>query len=298
MNDRRLAPAGGRAAGWQQRLQQFIQRRVLYHLVLCATSLLFALPIIWLIATSFKTDAQVVSSDTLAEFFVPNPVAWDNYGRAMARIPLWRYLGNTILVTSLSILGTALASSLVAFAFARYRWPGREAMFLLLLSTMMLPPQVTMVPVYLIFAKLGLVDTLTPLWLPSLFGTAFYIFLLRQFFKGLPRELFEAAEIDGASSWRTYFTIALPLVRPALIAVIILQFMASWNDFLNPLIYLQDQALYTLSLGLQAFSSRYGETEWGPLTAASLLMIIPVFTLFFTAQKYFIQGIALAGMKE
>ncbi|MDZ7269458.1 MAG: carbohydrate ABC transporter permease [candidate division KSB1 bacterium] len=298
MNDRRLAPAGGAAAGWQQRLQQLIQRRVLYHLVLCATSLLFALPIIWLIATSFKTDAQVVSSDTLLEFFVPNPVAWDNYSRAMARIPLWRYLGNTALVTGLSILGTALASSLVAFAFARYRWPGRDAMFLLLLSTMMLPPQVTMIPVYLIFARLGLVDTFTPLWLPSLFGTAFYIFLLRQSFKGLPRELFEAAEIDGASPWRTFFTIALPLVRPALIAVIILQFMASWNDFLTPLIYLQDQALYTLSLGLQAFSSRYGETEWGPLTAASLLMIIPVFTLFFAAQKYFIQGIALAGMKE
>lgn len=279
-------------------LQHIARRSILLHFLLTITSLVFALPIVWLLATSLKTDAQVVRADSLQEFFVPQPVAWENYQKASERIPFWRYFGNTTLVTALAIGGTAIASSLVAFAFARYRWPGREAMFLLLLSTMMLPPQVTMIPVYLIFARLGLVDTLTPLWLPSFFGTAFFIFLLRQFFKGLPRELFEAAEMDGAGPLQTYFQVALPLIRPALIAVIILQFMASWNDFLNPLIYLQDQTLYTLSLGLQAFSSRYGETEWGPLMAASLLMVVPVFALFFAAQKYFIQGIALAGMKE
>ncbi len=219
-----------------------------------------------------------------------------NYREAVRYVPFWTFAKNSVLLVVLNILGQIFACSVVAFAFARLRWPGRDICFVLLLSTMMLPPQVTMVPVFLIVRKLGWYNTLTPLWMPSFFGSAFFIFLLRQFLMTIPRELEEAAKIDGCSYWGLYWRIMLPLIRPALAAVAIFQFLGSWNDFMGPLIYISDLRLTPLSLGLFQFQQEHA-AEWGMLMAGSLIMTLPAILLFFFAQKYFIQGITLTGLK-
>jgi multiple sugar transport system permease protein len=219
-----------------------------------------------------------------------------NYEDAATFVRFWRFAWNTVVVTSLSIAAQLLSCSLVAFAFARLRWPLRNALFLLLLSTMMLPGQVTMIPVFLIMRALGFYDTLTPLWVGSLFGSAFFIFLVRQFLLGVPRDLEDAAKIDGCGYFGIYWRIMLPLVKPALAAIAIFQFMGSWNDFLGPLIYVSSERNTTLSLGLQMFQSLH-TNEFGMLMAASTAMTLPVVAIFFFAQRYFIQGVTLTGMK-
>ncbi|MAF09857.1 hypothetical protein CMK11_05335 [Candidatus Poribacteria bacterium] len=219
-----------------------------------------------------------------------------NYVEAATFIKFWLFVRNTALVTALNIAAQLLSCSLVAYAFARLTWPGRDYVFMLLLSTMMLPGQVTMVPVFMIMRKLGLYDTIHPLWIGSLFGSAFYIFLLRQFLLGIPRDLEEAAKIDGCGFFAIYWRIMLPLVKPALAAIAIFQFMGAWNDFLGPLIYVSSESKMTLSLGLQLFQSMHA-TEYGMLMAASAVMTLPVVVIFFFAQRYFIQGVTLTGMK-
>ncbi|MBM3277200.1 MAG: carbohydrate ABC transporter permease [Candidatus Handelsmanbacteria bacterium] len=196
----------------------------------------------------------------------------------------------------MSIAGQLLSCSLVAYAFARLRWPGREVLFGVLLATMMLPGQVTMIPVFLIFKSLGWYNTLKTLWVPSFFGSAFFIFMLRQFMRAIPTDLEDAARIDGCGPFGIYWRIILPLIKPALAAVAIFTFMGAWNDFMGPLIYLNDQRLYPLALGLFDFRSQHGG-EYGMLMAASTLMTLPVIGVFFLAQKYFIQGVTLTGMK-
>ena len=219
-----------------------------------------------------------------------------NYRGALDYIPFWRYAATSVFLVVLNIIGTLASCSLVAYAFARLHWPGRDLSFGLMMATMMIPGQVTMIPYFLIIKWLGWYNTLTPLWVMSLCGNAFNIFLLRQFMKGIPRDLEDAARIDGCSSWQVYLHVILPLIKPTLACIAIFTFMGVWNDFMGPLIYLSDQRLYPLSLGLYAFNVQAGGS-FGMMMAGSLLMTLPVIVIFFFAQKYFIQGVTLTGMK-
>jgi ABC-type glycerol-3-phosphate transport system permease component len=219
-----------------------------------------------------------------------------NYDRVLDHIPFWRYVGTSLFLVVANITLTLFSCSLVAYAFARLTWPGRDFCFLLMLATLMVPGQVTMIPHFLIWKNLGAYNTLTPLWLGQAFGNAFFIFLLRQFLKGVPRDLEDAARIDGCGVLRVYWHIMLPLTKPCLATIAIFTFMGTWNDFMGPLIYTADQRLYPLALGLYAFAVQVGNNP--ALTmAASLLMTLPVIVIFFFAQKYFIQGVTLTGLR-
>ncbi len=225
---------------------------------------------------------------------------WENFPRAMRAMGDFpRYLANTVLLCVLNVVGAVLSSALVAYGFSRIRWRWRDRLFGVLLATMMIPFPAVMVPLYSLFRWLGWIGTLQPLWVGSFFATAFNVFLLRQFFRGIPAELSEAARIDGCGEFRIFWQIILPLCRPALVVVALFTFLGTWNDFLGPLIYLTDQKDFTLALGLQAMkSSRSGGTEWHYLMAASTLIILPIVLLFITAQRSFIEGIALTGSKS
>jgi len=268
-------------------------------IVICALAMF---PFLWMISTSLKPDWQIVKSPPQ---WMPEEFAWRNYKLAVSsestHFPLWTR--NTLIIAILAVLGTTFSSAVVAYGFARIRFPGRTVLFTLMLSTMMIPFPVTMVPLFSIFVWLGKhtpfqwLGTAKPLWFPAWFGSAFSIFLLRQFFTTIPDELSEAARIDGCSEWGIFWRIILPLSRPALSVVALFTFMWAWRDFLGPLIFLQRPTQYTLSLGLQTFQSQHGSTPWNQLMAASVLVILPVLALFFIAQKTFIEGIATTGMK-
>jgi multiple sugar transport system permease protein len=235
---------------------------------------------------------------TKVKTFAPR---WKNYLDALTFLPPETlhgalYLFNTVLVTVLSIVGTILSSSLVAFAFARLKWPGRDLLFVLMLSTMMLPATVTLIPVFLIYRGLGWIDTLQPLWVGAFFAAPFNVFLLRQFFLTIPNDLEDAAKIDGCSYFRIYWNIMLPLIKPALAALTILAFMASWNNFMGPLIYISSPEKMTLAYALRLFQSAHS-SEYGMLMAASTLVMLPVLLVFFFTQRYFIEGVTLTGMK-
>jgi multiple sugar transport system permease protein len=226
---------------------------------------------------------------------------WENYTDALNYLPEEThkgllYLWNTVYITLLSILGTLLSCSMVAYSFARLRWPGRDQLFLVLLSTMMIPGAVTMIPVFLIMRSLGWYDTLRPLWVPAFFGGAFGVFLLRQFFMTIPTDLEDAAKIDGCSYFGIYWKIMLPLIKPALAALTIMTFMGSWNNFMGPLIYINSPEKMPLAYALQLFQGAHG-AEYGLLMAASTLVMLPVLIVFFFTQRYFIQGITLTGIK-
>jgi multiple sugar transport system permease protein len=248
-----------------------------------------------------KKQVWVNASETR----VPTVFRWENYWKAISYkanelgfIPFLQYGKNTLYIALLSVLGTVLSNSLVAYGFARINWPGRNIAFFLTIATMMIPGAVLTVPVYVIFKDLGWVGTPKPLWVPAFFGSAFNIFLLRQFFMSLPFELSDAARIDGCSEFQIFRDVILPLARPALAVVALFNFMYVWNDFFGPLIYLTDQKTYTLAYGLQAYQNQHGGTEWPMLMAASAIVVIPVIVLFFFAQKTFIQGITVTGMKN
>jgi ABC-type glycerol-3-phosphate transport system permease component len=221
---------------------------------------------------------------------------WRNYRSAFKYIPFWRYVGTSAFLVILNIIGTLFASSFVAYSFARLRWPGREICFLALLATLMIPPQVTMIPGFIIMKWFGWYNTLQPLWVFSFCGNAFYIFLLRQFMKGIPSDLEDAARIDGCGFLRIYWNVILPLIKPSLAAIAIFTFMGVWNDFMGPLIMLNDHRLYPLSLGLFSLNVQAGG-NLGMMMSSSFLMTLPVIIIFFFAQKYFIQGVTLTGMK-
>ncbi len=240
-----------------------------------------------------KPDNQIFLSPPA---WVPHPVMWSNYPQALTYVPFGNYLFNTLTICALSVFGTLFSCTLVAYSFSKIRWPGRNIAFMILISTMMLPGQVTMIPVFGIFKSLAWIDTIKPLVVPSFMGSAFFIFLLRQFFMTVPLELSDSAKIDGCSEFDIYWRIVLPLAKPALATVALFTFIGSWNDFLGPLIYLNDETKYTLSLGLQQFVSQHG-AEWSMLMAASTVMTLPIVILFFFAQKTFIQGINLTGIK-
>lgn len=220
-----------------------------------------------------------------------------NYRMALDNMPFWRYVATSLFLVTLNLVGTLLSCSLVGYSFARLQWPGRNFCFALMLATMMVPGQVTMIPYFLIVRSLGWYNTLYPLWVGSIFANAFNVFLLRQFLKGIPRDLEDAAKIDGCGFWRVYWHIMLPLIKPTLAAIAIFTFMGTWNEFMGPLIYLQDQRLFPLALGLYAFQASAAGSSMGMMMAGSLLMTTPVIVIFFFAQKYFIQGVTLTGMK-
>nr|WGD86978.1 carbohydrate ABC transporter permease [Bacillus subtilis] len=267
--------------------------RILTYGLLVSLSIVFIFPFLWLVGTSLKPENEAIS-------FPPSllPKVWDfaNYIDVFTIVNFGQYYLNSIIVTVATVIGTVLSSTLVAYGFARIKGKGRDVWFILLLATMMLPPQVTMIPVYMIFAKLGWTNTFLPLIVPAFFGNAYFIFLLRQFFKTIPKELEESAYLDGCSTLGIFWRIVLPLSTPAVITVALLSFMWTWNDFLGPLIYLNDDSKFTLALGILQFKGAL-LIEWGPMMAASVLIILPLIIMFFVGQKYFIEGIATTGGK-
>jgi len=275
-----------------QRVRQKLGRAVAYTLAVIV-AIGFLLPLFWMISSSLKPDYQVLE---FPPRWLPDPVRWANYPEALTYVPFARYGLNTLFIAVMTIIGHILSCTVVAYAFARLRAPGKNVLFVILLATMMLPYPVTMVPIYVGFNKLGWVNSFKPLIVPAFFGSPFFIFLLRQFFLTLPPELEDAARVDGANILQILWHVILPISKPALATVAIFSFQASWNDFLAPLIYLHDQSKYTISLGLNFFRSSY-DVRWGYLMAASLVTMLPVILVFFLAQKQFIRGITLTGMK-
>ncbi|NPV08554.1 MAG: carbohydrate ABC transporter permease [Anaerolineae bacterium] len=269
--------------------------RAILHLVLIVASVAMMLPMLWMTSTSLKVSGQ---EWVFPPKWIPNPVAWRNYVEFMEvlAVPFYRYVINTLTITVFATLGTLLTSSLAAFAFARLRFWGRERVFFLVISTMMLPGVVTLVPTFLIFRYLGWLNTFLPLTVPYwLGGTAFSVFLLRQFFLSLPYELDEAARMDGASNFWIYYRIAIPLSGPALASVLIFQVLDHWNAFMGPLIYLNSMHKYTLALALRTFQNTRSQRV-NYLMAASMIQVLPVIILFFIAQRYFIRGISVTGL--
>ena len=271
------------------------------HIVLIVMSLIFVSPLLWMVTTAIKPIEETM---TATPTLLPSKFLWDNFPKAvtygskeLGYIPFLLYARNTLMVTLLCVAGSVCSNAVVAYAFARLRWPGRDAFFAVTLATMMVPFPVLMVPTFGLFKWLGWVGTFRPLWVPAFFGSAFSIFLLRQFFRTIPMELSEAAKIDGCSEVRIFTDVLLPLAKPALAVVALFTFMGTWNDFMGPMIYLSDQETFTLSLGLQAYQSQHGGTQWNLLMAAATVVILPVIVVFFFAQKMLIQGIATSGLK-
>lgn len=264
------------------------------YLLLIPLSLIFILPLVWMISTSLKGNEQMTAWPPV---WIPYPLHWDNFIAAWTSSDFARYLWNTLMYTVLAGLGTLLTSSMVAFGFARLRFPGRDFLFGLLLATLMLPSIVTLIPQYVLFKQFNWLDSFKPLIVPAWFGGGpFFIFLLRQFFRTIPNELFEQATIDGASNYRAYWQIMLPLAKPALSTVAIFSFLNFWNDFMGPLIYLNSAQNYTLTLGLRTFMQRQ-DVKVQEMMAMSLMMTIPVIILFFAFQRYFIEGVVMSGIK-
>jgi multiple sugar transport system permease protein len=267
------------------------------YAALLALGALFAVPVVWMLSSSLHTLPEVFAQPYR---WLPDPLQWQNYVRAVTILPVPLFLWNTVVITAPVMVATALSSALVAYGFARFRFPGRDLLFSLCLATMMLPGQVTMIPLYILFARLGWVDTYLPLIVPALFGSPFYIFLLRQFFLTIPKDSEEAALIDGASRLRIWWSIILPQARPALATVLIFTFIGTWNDFFGPLLYLNSPEKATLTLGLNLMKTQVlgsGVVEWNVLMAASLLVLLPNVVLFFLAQKHFIKGITMGASK-
>ncbi len=270
-----------------------VLKLVVYLLCLLGSAVML-LPLVWLVRSSFMGLSQIF---VFPPEWLPNPWRFDNYPKALTTIPFFRYFINTLIILVPSVIGTVATSALAAYGFARLRWPGRDIIFNILMTTLMLPYAVTLIPTFLVWARLGLINTYWPLILPSWFGGGiFFIFLLRQFFMSLPKELDEAATIDGANPLQIFWHIIIPLSRPALITVAIFSTLNAWNDFLGPLIYLNDSRQFTLALGLAEFTGLY-TSQWHLLMAASTVVLLPVLILFFVAQRYFIEGIALTGSK-
>ncbi|MCX7795666.1 MAG: carbohydrate ABC transporter permease [bacterium] len=269
-------------------------RTLIAYVLLTFGAIVFGLPFFWMLSTSLKPIEDVF---LLPIKWIPNPIKWNNYIEALTAVPFGRYFINSTKITLFSIIGHLISCTLAAYGFARIPFKGRDILFFLLLGTMMLPSQVTIIPLFIIFKQLGWVNTHLPLYIPSFFGGAFYIFLLRQYFMTIPTELEEAAIIDGCGYIRIFWDIYLPLSKNALITVVIFSFMGSWNDFFRPLIFINSPDKFTVPLGLAGFRSEMGN-YWHYLMAASVVAVIPCILLYFFFQRYFIEGIALTGLKS
>jgi ABC-type glycerol-3-phosphate transport system permease component len=284
---RAAAPTHRRPAG-------IYLRRALQYAVMIVLSAIFLIPLMWMISSSLKQQGEVFAYPPI---WIPSPPQWVNYVEALRRAPLLTWLQNTAIITGLTIIGNVLSSSLVGFGFARLRFPGKNALFILLLSTMMLPEVVTLIPRFILFRTIGWVDTLLPLIVPAFFGGGAYnIFLTRQFFLTIPRDFDEAARIDGASNFTIWWRILMPLAAPVLIAITIFSFVYHWNDFLHPLIYLFSEEKKTLALGLRAFINPT-DASWHISMAASMFIVVPILVLFFIGQRYFVRGMVMTGIQ-
>lgn len=269
--------------------------RLFTHLVLATGGFFMLTPFFWLVSSSLKAPYEIY---VFPPKWIPNPPRWENYVEVFNAVPVLVYFYNTAFITVLSTFGIVLSSALAAYGFARLRFRGRDVMFALILSTIMLPFAATMIPVYIMFTQLGWVGTFLPLIVPSFFGGPITIFLLRQFFRTIPMELEDAARIDGASRPRIFLTIILPLARPALTVVTVLAFLSNWNDFLAPLIYLQRRPMYTLALGLNALQYLEGGLDWTHyVMVLATFMVAPVVIIYFLAQRALVEGIILTGLK-
>ena len=259
--------------------------------LLIALSAMFLIPFAWLVLTSLKPTNELFAGSLL-----PTRFTLENYQDVLANSPVARWFANTLFVSVLAVVSVVFSSALVAFGFSRLRFRGRNVLFALVIATYMLPVGVTLIPTFLIWNQLNAVGTFFPLWAGNLFGSAFYIFMLRQFLLTIPQDLADAARVDGAGYFRIFWDIMLPLVRPALVAVAIFEFQAKWNDLLTPLIYLNRPAMYTMALGLTSFKTEF-EMQWGVWMAASVIFTLPMILLFFLAQRFFVEGVATTGLK-
>jgi multiple sugar transport system permease protein len=258
-----------------------------------ALAVLFLFPLLWLVLTSLKMPARVFDPG-----FLPNPWYPENYKDVFDVAPVARWLWNSFFVATMAVIAVVISSSLVAFGFARLRFRGRNQLFALVMATYMLPPMITLIPTFLIWNELGAVNTTFPLWAGNLFGSAFYIFMLRQFFFTIPQDLVDAARVDGAGYFRIWWNIMLPLIKPALAVVAVFEFQSKWNDLMTPLIYLNDPSLYTMALGLTTLKSDVAtETNWALWMAASVILTIPMVVVFFFAQKHLVEGAVTSGLK-
>ncbi|MEZ4727907.1 MAG: carbohydrate ABC transporter permease [Caldilineaceae bacterium] len=277
---------------------QNLQRTIALYVLMVGLGIIFMFPFFWTVSSSLK---QVWELMTFPPTWLPETPQWQNYAYVLQKVPFLLWTWNSVFVVGLSTAGTVLSASIAGFSFARFYYRGRNVIFLITLATMMLPAQVTLIPQFVLFHKLGWVETLLPLWVPHWFGGgAFFIFLFRQFFMSLPRELDEAALIDGASYPRIFWSIILPLSGPVMATVAVISFIAGWNDFINPLIYVHTPDKYTLAVGLNYFRQlpdAAGAPTQHLLMAASVMVIAPVLVIFFAAQRYFVQGIVLSGIK-
>jgi multiple sugar transport system permease protein len=268
--------------------------RVLQYTLLTVAAAVMVVPFYWMVISSLKTNAEIFAQPIQ---WWPNPIRWENYRTAWSYpgFDFLRLLWNSLYYSGLVTIGTVISSALVGYGLALFRFPGRSALFSITIATLIIPPVVTFIPVYVMFQKMGLLGTYAPLILPAFVGNAFWIFMMRQFFLGLPRDLLDAGRIDGANEFRIFWQIMLPLVQPALIVVAVFTLLATWNDFFGPLIYLSDPYKYPLSLGLYSFRAQRS-TEWALLMAASVLVTLPVIALFAFGQRYFMTGIKTTGL--
>lgn len=294
LSNRLPAPARRRVWLASKRQRGFLHKLLVYPILLMG-AVAMLIPLVWLLSSSFKTSGRIF---VFPPEWIPNPWRFENYPDVLQEIPFVRFFGNTLLVTGLALLGQIISSSLVAFGFARLRFPGRDALFLVLLATIMIPYQVMLIPTFILFRSVGWLDTYAPLIIPYwLGGGAFFIFLLRQFYMRLPLDLDDAGRMDGAGTFGIYWHIILPQSKPALGVVAVFSFLNHWNDFFNPLIYLSTTEKYTLALGINLFRG-YQVTQWHLLMAASVMVSIPCIILYAVAQRYFIQGIVFTGVKQ
>lgn len=274
---------------WSRRLNDTF---VFLALVVLAV-LMIIIPIGWMVITALKEPQQIFAWPPV---YWPDPIRWQNFTDVLTQIPFVRYAGNSFLIALMNIIGRLLSCTLVAYSFARLRFPGRNLLFMVLLSTLMIPGQVTLLPQFVLFNWLGWVGSYLPLIVPSFFGNAFFIFLMRQYILTIPRDLDEAARIDGASTWGVFRRIILPLCVPPMMVIAVLTFLWTWNEFLDPLIYISDYDAYTIQLGLNMLKGRYN-IQWNLIMAGSLIGVLPPLLLYFVAQKHLIGGIASVGIK-
>lgn len=277
----------------QNKEQYLMFRKVLTHTVIIIFCGIFIIPFGWMVLTSLKSQHEIYANPPT---ILPDIILWGNYVDVFKKIPYIRYVINTLTISLSAVIGQIISSTMVAYSMSKINWAGKKYFFPIIIATMMIPYQVTMIPLYMIYKKLGFTGTYLPLILPNFLGSAYYIFLLRQFFVTVPSSLIEAATIDGANEARIFVRIMLPLCKPAITTVAIFTFMANWSDFMGPLLYLNKAEMYTLSIGLQAFVQTH-YVEWGLLMAASTIFTVPIIILFFSAQKYFIEGITITGIK-
>jgi ABC-type glycerol-3-phosphate transport system permease component len=286
-------PGAARVPWYQRRDVRARLGHSVVFILLAAASILFIAPVVWMFVSALKPEVQILDGR-----WIPQTVEWSNFKDAWQEAPFGIYARNTVIVSAVSVAGSVLSSSLVAYSFARLRWPGRDFLFILVLATMLIPSIILFVPQFVLWSRLGFVDTWVPLTVPAWFGSPFFIFLLRQFYRGIPNDLTDAARIDGAGELMIWWNIVMPLARPALTAVAIFAFTGAWEDFFNPLIYLSSESKFTLQLGLDVFeASGGGIPQWNFLMAVGLIIMIPVLLMFFVGQRYFIEGVTLTGLK-